>query len=159
VLFFRPTIRQDVEGELDFARLKEYLDGVVDSANLFFAVRIDGSFRHVTARSVPCQEKPYRPLAEVAQDQPVFELSDVRGTLAGFRFPDYAQGMNVPGYHLHFLTEDRSAGGHVLDLRLSRGWLAIDATSDFHLALPDDAAFLRADLSGDHREDLHTSEG
>jgi acetolactate decarboxylase len=158
VLFFRPSIQQDVDQGLDLAQLKEYLDGIVGSPNLFFAVRIDASFEHVTTRSVPRQEKPYRHLAEVARDQPTFELTNVRGTLVGFRFPDYAQGVNVPGYHLHFLTDDRRAGGHVLDLKLSRGRVAIDPTSQFHLTLPDDVEFLRADLSGDHQDDLHASE-
>jgi acetolactate decarboxylase len=158
VLFFRPTIHQEVEEAMDFAQLKEYLDRVVGSPNLFFAVRIDGSFAHVTTRSVPRQEKPYPHLAEVAHDQPTFELVDVEGTVVGFRFPDYAQGMNFPGYHVHFITKDRAAGGHVLDLHLRRGRVAIDPTSDFHLALPDDKAFMQADLSGDHRDELHASE-
>ena len=77
------------------------------------------------------QEKPYPPLAEVAKTQPVFHLEDVGGTLAGFRFPDFAHGLNVPGFHLHFLTEDRRAGGHVLNLVLERGEVAIDASASF----------------------------
>ena len=92
----------------------------MEGPNLFYAVRIDGQFAQVKTRSVPRQEKPYPPLDEVARTQPVFHLKDVRGTLAGFRFPDFARGLNVPGFHLHFLTEDRKAGGHVLDLVLER---------------------------------------
>ena len=72
----------------------------------------------------------------VAKTQPVFRLENVTGTLAGFRFPDFARGLNVPGFHIHFLTEDRQSGGHVLDLALARGELAIDASARFHLELP-----------------------
>ena len=39
--------------------------------------------------------------------------------MLGFRFPDYVEGIEVSGYHLHFITADRSRGGHVLGSRSS----------------------------------------
>lgn len=63
-------------------------------------------------------EKPYPKLADSVSKQAIFEFENVSGTLVGFRTPDYAKGINVPGYHLHFITENRSAGGHVLSLNL-----------------------------------------
>jgi acetolactate decarboxylase len=108
----------------------------------------------VRTRSVPRQSKPYPPLTAVTEDQPCFDLHEVSGTLAGFRFPAFAEGMNVPGYHLHFLSEDRRAGGHVLALELEHGRLAIDDTSDFHIELPTDGAFLAAELGGGRAEDV-----
>jgi acetolactate decarboxylase len=158
VQFFRPTFRQPLSGPLDYERLQTLVDGLLEGPNLFYAVRIDGRFKSVTTRSVPRQERPYAPLAEVAESQPVFHLAGVTGTLAGFRFPDFARGMNVPGFHLHFLTEDRSAGGHVLDLVLEEGTLAIDASARFHLALPTDPAFLHADLDYDRGDELDRAE-
>lgn len=68
--------------------------------------------------------------------QPTFELRDIRGSLVGFRFPDYAQGLNVPGYHLHFVTEDRRAGGHLLECRMADGELHLDHEGDLRLELP-----------------------
>jgi acetolactate decarboxylase len=100
------------------------------------AVRFDGDFSLVRARSVPRQSPPYRPLAEVAAEQHVFELRDVGGTLVGFRFPDYATGVEVPGYHLHFVTDDRRRGGHVLEYSARYGRLSIDPVSDLHVELP-----------------------
>ncbi len=147
VLFFRPTESRTLSGPLDYERLQTFVDSLVDGPNLFYAVRIDGHFTSVTTRSVPRQRKPYQPLADVAKTQPVFHLKDVRGTLAGFRFPDFARGLGVPGFHLHFLTGDHQAGGHVLDLELLQGELAIDTSASFHLELPTDTAFLHADLN------------
>jgi acetolactate decarboxylase len=120
------------------------------------AVRFDGSFEFVRARSVPRQDPPYRPLAEVAAEQHVFSFKDVRGTLVGFRFPDYASGVEVPGYHLHFITEDRRRGGHVLDYRARSGRLRIDTSSELHVELP-----LGVELSGEHveEEELQRIEG
>ena len=63
---------------------------------------------------------PYRPLTEVVADQHVFELAEVAGTMLGFRFPAYVEGIEVAGYHLHFIDEDRRRGGHVLDSRSRR---------------------------------------
>jgi acetolactate decarboxylase len=158
VLFFRPTLRRPLSGPLDYEHFQTLVDGLMEGPNLFYAVRVDGHFASVTTRSVPRQEKPYPPLAEVARTQPVFHLEDVRGTLAGFRFPDFARGLNVPGFHLHFLTEDRRAGGHVLDLELVRGELSIDASARFHLELPTDPAFLQADLGHDPGDALDRAE-
>jgi len=158
VLFFQPTLRRTLSGPLDYEHLQPLMDGLMEGPNLFYAIRVDGHFAMVKARSVPRQQKPYPPLAEVAKTQPVFRLEDVRGTLAGFRFPDFARGLNVPGFHLHFLTEDRTAGGHVLDLVLAGGELAIDASARFHLELPIDAAFLHADLAHEPGEALDQAE-
>jgi len=158
VLFFRPTLSRPLSGPLDYEHLQALVDGLMDGPNLFYAVRVDGFFASVKVRSVPRQEKPYRPLVDVAKNQPVFHLEGVRGTLAGFRFPDFARGLNVPGFHLHFLTEDRKAGGHVLDLVLAAGELAIDASARFHLELPMDSAFLHADLGHDRGDALDRAE-
>jgi acetolactate decarboxylase len=158
VVFFRPSLGRALDERLSYDELQSRMEGLMEGPNLFYAVRVDGRFAAVTTRSVPRQEKPYPPLAEVAATQAVFELENVDGTLAGFRFPDFARGLNVPGFHLHFLTADRRAGGHVLDLKLERGALAIDATAQFHLELPTDPAFLHADLGHDQSEALDRAE-
>ena len=41
------------------------------------------------------------------REEPIFEFHDVEGTIVGFFTPDYLRGVNVPGYHLHFITADR----------------------------------------------------
>jgi acetolactate decarboxylase len=158
VLFFEPRIRRTLDAPLDYPALCALLDAAAGSANLFYAIRVDGRFRHLRTRSVPRQSKPYPPLTAVTQEQPVFDLYEVSGTLAGFRFPDFAEGMNVPGYHLHFLSDDRRAGGHVLAFELERGRLAIDDTSNFHIELPTDESFLSAELGGGRSDDVEKVE-
>jgi acetolactate decarboxylase len=159
VLFFRPALRRSLTGPLDYEHLQSLLDGLIEGPNLFYAVRVDGFFARVKTRSVPRQNKPYPPLADVAKTQPVFDLEDVKGTLAGFRFPDFARGLNVPGFHFHFLTESRASGGHVLDLVLSRGEVAIDSSAEFHLELPTAPSFLAADLGQVPGDELERAEG
>ena len=81
-------------------------------------------------------ESPTRPWPRSPSSSMSSCSSDVAGTLVGFRFPDYAQGINVAGYHLHFVSDDRARGGHVLDCRLRSGVVAIDHSSELHVELP-----------------------
>ena len=69
--------------------------------------------------------------------------------MVGFRTPDFEQGISVAGYHLHFLNDDRTGGGHILDFSLERGTVAVSGASQLHLSLPTSGAFLGAQLSGD----------
>ena len=134
------------------------MDGAVPSRNVFYALKAEGRFEHVRLRSVRRQAKPYPPMVEAVADQPVFDHRDIDGTLVGFRFPDYTRGLNVPGYHLHFLSRDRSVGGHVIGFSTRRARVGIDVTSQFHMALPNDVGFLAADLDNDSAEAIRKVE-
>jgi acetolactate decarboxylase len=136
VTFFEPNLSRTFATPMDYEAFVACLDRLVSGETSCYAVRVDGRFDYVKTRSVPRQRKPYPPLAEVVEHQPTFELHDVAGSLVGFSFPHYAQGLNVAGYHFHFITADRSAGGHVLEFRLARGELRIDHEADLQLELP-----------------------
>lgn len=158
VQFFKPDFREELDQDISYEQLKDYFNNVLPTRNLFYAIRIDGFFTHVEARSVPRQSKPYPPLVEVVETQPVFEFYDIQGTLLGFRFPDYTLGINVPGYHLHFINVHRDAGGHLLNCRLKRGNLTVDHTSNFHMELPKEGDFLNANLMKDQGDSIHRVE-
>jgi acetolactate decarboxylase len=147
VLWFHPDQAIDVTDSLDQARLFRLIDGALPSPNLTSAVRITGAFDKVRTRTVMAQQPPYPPLTEATAHEPITDLEHVTGTLAGFRTPDYEEGISVAGYHLHFLTEDRRHGGHTLDFTLERGGVTICTASDLHLSLPRSGPFLSADLS------------
>jgi acetolactate decarboxylase len=133
--WFERTVEREVE-VIEHTGLLAGLDAIAGDPEAACAVRVDGEFELVRARSVPRQLPPYRPLAEVVEDQHVFELHDVTGSMVGFRFPTYAEGIEVGGYHLHFISEDRVRGGHVLEGRLRRGSIAVDLANDLHVELP-----------------------
>ncbi|MDN7025767.1 acetolactate decarboxylase [Methanoculleus sp. FWC-SCC1] len=155
VTFFEPDITLPLTGPVNLTGCEARLDTVIPSENLFYAVRIDGTFATVTARSEPAQEKPYRPLVDVIEDEEVvFHLENVTGTVVGFRTPALARGVNIPGYHLHFITGDRTAGGHILDFYLLNGTAAIDVTPDFLMRLPTEGDFCTTDLTLDQQEAL-----
>jgi acetolactate decarboxylase len=141
----------------DLAGLTAAVDAVRDSSNVFFAVRVDGHFDAVHVRAA-CRTAPGVPLAAAAEHQSEFELGAIDGTMVGFWSPPYASGVEVAGYHLHFLTDDRTAGGHVLDCRGRNLRVRVEEESDVHLALPDTAAFRSADLTRDPTPDLDRAE-
>jgi acetolactate decarboxylase len=133
---FEPAIDERSGGPLEHPELLARLDALIPADAVSCAIRLDGRFESVRARSVPRQSQPYRPLTEVVAEQHVFELTDVEGTMLGFRFPDYAEGIEVSGYHLHFISADRTRGGHVLGSRSSGLRVRLDPSSELHVELP-----------------------
>ena len=97
-------------------------------------------------------------LGEVVADQHVFELREVSGTVVGFRFPDYAEGLEVSGYHLHFISGDRSRGGHLLECRPTRGRVGIDPSTDLHVELPPGIDLGSSEIAESTREVLRRAE-
>ena len=81
---FKPDIQFTIQSA-DYKKVESIIDAKVSNQNQFLAVEISGKFKHIKVRSVPAQHKPYPPLAEVAKTQPVFEMNDITGTIAGFR--------------------------------------------------------------------------
>ena len=126
--------------------------------NEFLAIRVDGRFASITLRSVKRQEPPYGPLADVAKSQSVWTHEDVSGTLVGIRCPAWVKGLNVPGYHWHFLSDDRKVGGHVLDCRAAELHVRYDVCRDWLIKLDDSAEINAANLGEDLSQELHRVE-
>jgi acetolactate decarboxylase len=144
---FASSIDTEIEDARSHDGLLRRLDELIPTGAPSCAIRLDGRFDLVRARSVPRQHPPYRPLAEVVVEQHVFELADVAGAMLGFRFPTYVEGIEVGGYHLHFISEDRSRGGHVLDSRPGRLRVRLDPSSDLHVELPPHVLLTDPDLA------------
>jgi acetolactate decarboxylase len=145
---FEPAIDVARDGPFGHDALLSWLDELLPVDAVSCAVRIDGHFDLVKARSVPRQHLPYRPLTAVVAEQHVFELRDMAGTMLGFRFPDYVEGIEVSGYHLHFLSEDRARGGHVLGSHCNQTLRArLDPSSELHVELPPGVELADPDLS------------
>jgi len=148
---FRPSITGQLTSVLEKAAVQNLIDELVQAPNLFCAFRIDGRFERVETRTVPRQIKPYRPMLQAIENQPVFTFENTSGTLVGFRCPPYMQGINVAGFHVHYITDDRKGGGHVLDYRLLEGKLELAKISKLRIDVPQTDSFQRATL---HSEDM-----
>jgi acetolactate decarboxylase len=146
---FEPSIEARLAGPFSHEELLARIDALAPARASSCAVRIDGRFEFLRARSVPAQAPPYRPLTEVVADQHVFELEDFEGTMVGFRFPTWVEGIEVAGYHLHFIGADRTRGGHVLDSRSRELRVRIDPSDDLHVELPPAVELADPDLAAE----------
>lgn len=156
---FAPTVEAEIAAGLDHEAILAALDRLAPRGSSTFAARLDGRFATVRARSVPRQEPPYRPLAEVVADQHVFELADVEGSMVGFRFPAYVEGIEVAGYHLHFVDAARRRGGHVLGSRSAGPLRArIDPSDDLHIELPPAVDLTDPDLAAETHAAIDAAE-
>ncbi len=127
--------------------------------NSMHVVRIDGVFEKVDARS----EAPYRShhvtLKEMlGKTQKAFVFENIKGSLVGIYFPDYMDGINMPGWHLHFLSEDRSKGGHVFDVSVREGDVKVDRITNIYINLPKDPAFDTYSLKQDLQDEIKSVE-
>lgn len=146
---------------LNFDTLCGLLDQMVaeKGVNRFYMIRIDGMFREVNLRSVHAQEGPYKRLTEVMEhDQTFFDYTDIEGTLVGIYCPPYMSYLNAVGWHLHFISKDRTKGGHVLGLNIADAVLTWDDTDGFQMQLPQNEMFSGFDLTVDQSEDLEKIE-
>ena len=156
---FVPRIRVDAPKGMRRAELAEFIDALEPSHNFFYAVRITGTFDEVVTRTVSKQEKPYRPMTEAIGDDAEHHFTDVHGIIGGFRTPAYAKGIGVPGCHVHFIDDARTAGGHVLDYTINDAVIELCPATDMDLHLPITADFQAGSLSpSDLDSQLHTTE-
>jgi acetolactate decarboxylase len=119
---------------------------------------LDGQFESVHTRSVPAQQKPYPELIIVTRNQPEFNITGTRGKITGFFCPEFVKGINIPGYHLHFLSDDKTSGGHLLGFQLKSGMLKLDRISKFEMQLPDSGAFQKSEFKTDRSAQVKEAE-
>jgi acetolactate decarboxylase len=154
---FSPQTDVETEPVASFKDLKGRCDKYRNSGNIFYAVRMDGHFRRVRTRAVnPLQ--PGTRLVDAANAQSEFSFSDIDGTLIGLWSPGFSSAFSISGYHFHFLSKDRQHGGHLLDVEAGPLRLKVEALTDFHVALPESEAFLKADFSKNTAEELAYAE-
>jgi acetolactate decarboxylase len=157
VVHFLADQDQTIENAPTFEELTKLCDQYRDSENLFYAFRIDGHFEHVHTRAMKATLDGL-PLAKAAAIQPEFDFRDIDGTLVGLWSPQFSSALNVAGYHFHFLSEDRTKGGHLLQCNGRNLRIRVERLNDFHLSLPESEEFLRADLTKDTAKELAYAE-
>ncbi|HEX7555465.1 MAG TPA: acetolactate decarboxylase [Leptolinea sp.] len=135
VTYFDDDLSQNINQVQNLDDLKAILDKMIVKKDRFYAFRIDGLFTTVQVRSVPKQSKPYPVLSEVTKKQAVFNYENIKGSLIGFWCPDYVGSVNVPGYHLHFISDDRNKGGHLLNVNVAQATAMLDETRFFEMEL------------------------
>ena len=113
-------------------------------------VKVTGTFEKMFVRSELKQEKPYKSLDKALEtDQREFNYENITGTVVGLYCPDYMGGLNATGWHFHFISDDRTKGGHMLDLSFKEATAELDITPSFDMTLSDNGDFQSMELAKD----------
>ena len=155
VVNFVPTKQVQLGTIKSFKDFEKLVPQYITNRNVPVAIRFTGTFSSMHTRSVERQKKPYRPLIEASKNQAEFKFKNISGDMVGFLFPKYVKGMNVPGWHLHFIDKDRRCGGHILDFSTLNGKLEICEIYDFRAVFPAGSDHLaKLDLNKDRAQEL-----
>jgi len=157
VTFFEEDSKMSLNNIASVEALKEQLNGKVKEIgdNRFYMVKIEGTFNKMQVRSELPQTQPYKPLAKVLEtDQTVFNYDNIKGTIVGLYCPNYMDKLNAKGWHFHFISDDKTKGGHILELAFDSANASIDRTDEFAMILPDNDMFNNFDLSVDQSSDI-----
>lgn len=150
VTYFDQDNTATTDRPMNLSEFSSEMSSRLPTGNMVYAVRMHGTFPSVKVRAIPAQQKPYPSLSEAAKSQSVFTSENSTGTIVGFYTPVFFRGLNVAGYHLHFISDDRKTGGHILDLTVPENTtIEYDITPGFAMTLPTSGDFTGVDLSQD----------
>lgn len=161
VMPFRPTQQFAMQGAdvpATLPAIEAWMDARLINKNVFYAVELKGDFQGMSTRAIAAQVRPYKPLAELVKTQVVFPRTAVGGTMVGIRSPAFSKGVSVPGWHWHFISSDRTYGGHVLAAGVTRGVARVAAAHRLELQLPANDDFANSDQTRDRTLELHQVE-
>ena len=161
VTFFNADISTDFENISSIDVLKEQLNKIVNENgnNVFYFVRIDGTFDTLYYRSEYAQKEPYKTLAKAMEtDQTFFNKENETGTIVGLYCPDFMDKLNSSGWHFHFITADKKNGGHLLNASAKNVSVQLDKKTTFKMILPEEEKFQKFQLSKDMSKDIHEVE-
>ncbi|KAH0795441.1 acetolactate decarboxylase [Histomonas meleagridis] len=157
---FQSTKEFTISKQMSFEEFITFMNSEIPDENVPLLIRFDGEFDFVHYRSVPAQKRPFPTLASVAKSQPEFKKEHMKGSLIGFRFPKYFAGINIPGYHVHVIDDERKNGGHVLGFTIASGKIQTSLSQEFHMHLPAEVeSFRKADFTVDLSADTKAVEG
>jgi acetolactate decarboxylase len=150
ITFYHQDDTLSLNGEIDYPALKAYIDRRIPSRNLFYAFRINGVFDYIKCGGANIQEKPYnKSLVQMLADRPVYEGRNIKGTLVGFWCPEYIGDINTIGFHLHFLSDDHSLGGHLMKFSARSLEIGYDTKFSYKILLPETKNFEEAHFRSD----------
>ena len=158
VAFFDESVEEEKVTFESIEDFKAKLAAELPSTNFFYMIKMHGKF-NARVRSCFKQEKPYEPLFKVAKDQREFEYHDIEGYVVGVYCPNYVEGMNLPGWHIHFISEDLTKGGHILKLSGEKVSYKLNKLNGWDLVLPETKEFSTFNLKEDLSKKTEAVEG
>ncbi|WEV44640.1 acetolactate decarboxylase [Streptococcaceae bacterium ESL0687] len=159
VIFHTPEVIGIERSEINSTDLAKKMESYFEGFNLFRSIKVEGLFKEMKVRMITRSESGKR-FASVAKNQPEYIEENVRGTIVGIWTPEMFHGVSLAGYHLHFISDDYSFGGHVMSYVLEEGRFELGPVHVLEQNFPtNDKNFLLADLDVERlKEDIDMSE-
>jgi len=140
--FFNKEISFEINDKLNYDSLRKLIQQHYPSHNFFYAFKIHADFDSLKLGSLQKQERPYQlGLDSLLPHRPTFPHANISGTMVGFFCPDFIGEINVAGFHLHFLSDDKKTGGHVMEFTGKNFRIEMDKLSSYHFVLPETPDF------------------
>lgn len=151
---FRSTSENFTNRKFDLSQLEEYLQRMMPKKNSIYAIKITGKFSMLKARTFVRQFKPYPSMTQVHRNQKEYTFSNTEGALIGFYTPDFLANINVPGFHFHFINNDNSKGGHLLECKTDSVNIEIVESPEIDIIIPPSNNFQKANLSKYRKKEI-----
>jgi acetolactate decarboxylase len=147
--FFKADKVIAIDKAMNYQELQQYLNGQLPTQNIFYAIKVNGTFDSIKARSLTKLNQPYpsTPYSTITQNEPTFDFNNIDGTMVIIVSPTYMSEISYPGYHAHFISSDGKSGGHMLDGRIAKGQAEVDFLPNFTVNLPQNSKFYQADFA------------
>lgn len=145
--FFDKDISFDINDKINYDSLRKLIQQQFPSRNFFYGFKIHGEFDTLKLGSLYKQERPYQEgLDSLMPKRPTFNQSKISGTMVGFFCPDFMGDINVAGFHLHFLSDDKQVGGHVMEFVGKNFKVEMDQITSYEFILPDTEDYRKVNL-------------
>lgn len=140
-LAFVSDFSADFQWEINAITSKEKLEAIlleqIQADHYIYAIKIKGDFRGIKARTFPAvTTKPYAHFSESMKNQVFFNYQNISGTLVGFFIPSFLKGVNNPGFHFHFISDNRQYSGHLLALDIISAKIEVDMLNGYEVLFP-----------------------
>jgi acetolactate decarboxylase len=159
VNYFEANTIVHVKNKMSKTEFYHFLDSIMPNVNGMYAIHIKGKFDYVKTRAFPpVNEQPYPQLAGMLDRQRFFQFKQSSGDLIGYRLPAYMDNTNISGYHFHYLSDQKDAGGHIVDLITGEVDIEISFMDSYTIQVPSTPAFNHFDFKKDRQEDIKSVE-
>lgn len=145
--FFNSQGSTDLPMNTNLSNLSQMLGPHLKTFNALWGIKIEGTFSAITVRAFDKPSTPL-PLWAVLQNENRFDHTNASGTMIGFWTPPFfTEFFGKTEYHFHFVSEDRTWGGHVLSFTSEEVTAYFGRHDGYHVVQPESEAFDHENLS------------
>ncbi|MCV9933588.1 acetolactate decarboxylase [Flavobacterium sp. LS1R47] len=139
VTFFRADKKYEMSGIKNIEMLQKEIMSKLPSANTPYAIRIETVFESIVVGGAnKLEEMNTTGLAELMKTRPLYKKEHVSGTMVGFYNPPTFASIDLSPFHFHFISDDKTFGGHLVSGELSsvKIKISIDEKPGYEVLLP-----------------------